>query len=209
MKKTPALKVPEEVHAAPGRPRNAAVTRQILAAAMEMAGEAGFDTLTMEGVAARAGVGKTTIYRRWPSVWAILADAVLADVDQVAPLQQTGSAREALRAAMRLAARYFSSPQGSMLAALIGRSQWDDVLRKALIDRWLLARRRITREIVSRGIANGELRANLEPDTVLDALFGPLYHHLLLPYAGRAEKLTEAYVDSVVELVFGGLEPKG
>ena len=74
--------------AAVGRPRNEKATRDVLNAAMDLGMELGFDALTVEGVAARTGVGKATIYRRWRNVWAIIADAVLADADQIAPLQQ-------------------------------------------------------------------------------------------------------------------------
>lgn len=170
--------------------------------------ESGFEALTVEGVAARAGVGKTTIYRRWRNVWSIVADAILADVDQTAPLQQGATARESLHASMRLAARYFRSRHGQVLRALIGRAQMDETLHKALIEQWLLARREITREIVRRGMASGELRPNLDVDIVLDALYGPLYHRLLLPYTDARDALSDAYVDALVNTVFGGLERK-
>src|SRR5580704_10607360 len=77
-----------------GRPRDTAATRSILKAALELGTELGFDTLTVEGVAARAGVGKSTIYRRWPDVWSIVADAVLADAAHIAPVLSQGTARE-------------------------------------------------------------------------------------------------------------------
>jgi AcrR family transcriptional regulator len=174
---------------------------------LELGKERGFDTLTVEGVAARAGVGKATIYRRWPNVWAIVADAVLEDVAQTAPLQQRATARESLRASMRLAARYFRGRHGEILRVLIGRAQVDPTLLKALIEQWLLARRKVSREIIRRGVASGELRAGLDPDIVLDALYGPLYHRLLLPYDGDAV-LPDTYIDILIETVFGGLERK-
>ena len=57
-------------------------------------------------------------------------------------------------------------------------------------------------------IASGELRAGLEPDIVLDALYGPLYHRLLLPYDGEAVRLSDAYIDALIDTVFAGLERK-
>src|SRR5580704_9516701 len=71
---------------ASGRPRNEAATASIMRAALDLADEAGFDALSVEGVAARAGVGKTTIYRRWANVWAVVMDAVLADVTRLVPI---------------------------------------------------------------------------------------------------------------------------
>ena len=69
-----------------GRPRDELATDRILTSALELAEEDGFDSLSVEGVAERAGVGKTTIYRRWPNVWAVVVDAVLAEVTRVSPV---------------------------------------------------------------------------------------------------------------------------
>jgi AcrR family transcriptional regulator len=192
-----------------GRPRDEDVTRQIRDAAMELGLESGFDGLSIEAVAAHAGVGKTTIYRRWRNVWSIVADAVLDDVAKLAPLQEQSTARGSLAASMRLAARYFRGPRGKVLRALIGRAQVDRTLHKALIEQWLLARRNVTRAFVRQGIARGELRPDLDPDIVIDALYGPLYHQLLLPYDSGHGDLSDAYVDALVETVFAGLERKG
>jgi hypothetical protein len=62
----------------------------------------------------------------------------------------------------------------------------------------------IARAIIRRGIDSGELRAGLDPDVVLDALYGPIYHRLLVPYTDA--RISDKYVDTVVDIVFGGLE---
>lgn len=189
-----------------GRPRDARTTQRILKAALELGMELGFVGLTVEGVAARAGVGKSTIYRRWPDVWSIVADAVFADAARIAPVQERATARESFRVSMRLVARSFRGHFGEILRPLIGRAQVDKTLRQALAVHWLSARREISRKIVRRGIASGELRAGLDPDIVLDALYGPLYHRLLLPYEGDAVRLSDAYIDALIDTVFRGLE---
>jgi AcrR family transcriptional regulator len=191
-----------------GRPRDARATRNILKAALELGTELGFDGLTVEGIAARAGVGKSTIYRRWPDAWSIVADAVFADAARIAPVQERATARESFRASMRLVARSFRGRLGEILRPLIGRAQVDKTLRQALAEHWLSARRETSRKIVRRGIATGELRAGLEPDIVLDALYGPLYHRLLLPYDGDAVHLSDAYIDALIDTVFVGFERK-
>jgi AcrR family transcriptional regulator len=198
----------EDQKKTPGRPRDARTTQSILKAAIDLGRELGFDGLTMEGIAARAGVGKSTIYRRWPDAWSIVADAVFADVARIAPIQERATARESFRASMRLVARSFRGHYGQILRPLIGRAQVDKRLRQALAKHWLSARREISRKIVRRGIASGELRAGLEPDIVLDALYGPLYHRLLLPYDGDAVHLSDAYIDALIDSVFGGFERK-
>jgi AcrR family transcriptional regulator len=191
-----------------GRPRDAKTTQSILKAALDLGTESGFDALTVEGVAARAGVGKSTIYRRWPDVWSIVADAVFADAARISPVLDRATARESFQASMRLVARSFRGRLGEILRPLIGRAQVDKTLRRALDQHWISGRRKISREIVRRGIASGELRADLDPDTVLDALYGPLYHRLLLPYDGDAVRLSDAYIDALVDTVFGGLQRK-
>ncbi len=191
---------------AAGRPRDTHATRRILNAALELGLEVGFDGLTIEGVAERASVGKTTIYRRWPDIWSVVVDAVLDEVTRVAPVQQLGTARESFTVSMRLVAKSFRGRQGKILRPLIGRAQIDETLRRTLADRWLLARRKISREIILRGMASGELRKGLDPDIALDALYGPLYHRLLLPYDGDAIRLFDAYVDALIDTVFGGLK---
>jgi AcrR family transcriptional regulator len=191
-----------------GRPRDAGATRRILKAALELGLESGFADLSVEGIAQRAGVGKTTIYRRWPEVWAIVVDAVLDEVTRVAPVRQSSTARESFRISMRLVAKSFRGRHGRMLRPLIGRAQFDETLRGTIAARWLLARRKLSREIVRRGIAGGELRKGLDPDVVLDALYGPLYHRLLLPYDGDAVQLSDTYIDDLIDTVFGGLEKR-
>ena len=166
-----------------------------------------FEGLTVEGVAKRAAVGKTTIYRRWPDIWSVVVDAVLDEVTRIAPC---GSVQR-LAKASRFHCVWWpdhSAARGKVLRPLVGRAQIDETLRKTLADRWLVARRKISREIVLRGIASGELRDGLDPDIVLNALYGPLYHRLLLPYDGDAVRLSDAYIDALIDTVFGGLNTK-
>lgn len=195
----------EQPKANSGRPRDEQTTNRILAAALELAEEAGFAVLTAEGVAARAGVGKMTIYRRWPNVWAVAVDAVLAEVTRISPVVERETARESLTVSMKLVAKSFRGRHGRLLRPLIGLAQSDDTLRAAIDERWLSPRRELSRGIVRRGIERGELRPELDPDMVIDALYGPLYHRLLLPYSGTEVRLTDEYIDALIDAVFGGI----
>jgi AcrR family transcriptional regulator len=158
----------------------------------------------VEGIAARAGVAKTTIYRRWPNVWGIVMDAFLAEITKVAPLQERPTARESFKASMQLLAKSYRGRQGRILRLLLGQAQTDEQLRLAVQSRWVEPRREVALEFVRRGIETGELRRGLDPDIVLDALYGPFYHRLLVPYDGAP--ISTAYVDSLVDTVFRGLE---
>jgi AcrR family transcriptional regulator len=188
------------------RPRDSRATASILRAALEQDEELGFDGLTVEGIAARAGVAKTTIYRRWPNVSAIVMDAFLAEVTRMAPIQERTTVRESFAASMRMLARGYLGRQGKILQPLLGRAQLDEKLREAVRKRWVEPQRQFAREIIRRGIERGELRAGLDPDVVLDALYGALYHRLLVPYDHAS--ISDAYVDALVDTVFGGLEWK-
>jgi AcrR family transcriptional regulator len=178
-------------------------TAAILRAALELGEELGFEGLTVEGIAARSGIAKTTIYRRWPNVGAIVMDSFLAEVTRLAPIQTRASVRESLTASMRLLARAYRGRLGKILRPLLGRAQSDENLREAVRTRWVEPRRQVAREIVRKGIESGELRAGLDPDVVLDALYGPFYHRLLVPYNNGV--ISDAFIDALVDTVFGGL----
>ncbi len=186
------------------RPRGAAVTDSILQCARELIERNGLDSLTAEAVAARAGVGKTTVYRRWPNVWALVVDAFLQDVSTLAPIREGATVREGFRSAMRSLAKAYRGPTGQLLRAVVGRAQVDEVLREEVRSRWVEPRRREARQLVRRGIETGELRSDVDADVLLDTLYGPLYHRLLVPYDGGA--LTDKFVDRVVAQVFPGVE---
>jgi AcrR family transcriptional regulator len=193
-------------NAAPQR-NTETTTAAILRAALELGEELGFEDLTVEGIAARSGIAKTTIYRRWPNVGAIVMDAFLADVTRLAPIQTRATARESFTASMRLLARAYRGRLGKLLRPLLGKAQADENLREAVRTRWVEPRRQVARDIVCRGVQSGELRAGLDPDVVLDALYGPFYHRLLVPYKNGV--ISDAFIDALVDTVFGGLERLG
>ena len=182
-------------------------TDAILSAALELGEELGFEGLTVEGIAARSGIAKTTIYRRWPNVGALVMDAFLSDVTLLAPIQTGATARESFAASMRLLARAYRGRLGKILRPLLGLAQRDETLREAVRTRWVEPRRQVARDIIRRGMESGELRAGLDPDVVLDALYGPFYHRLLVPYKNGV--LSDTFVDTLVDTVFRGLEPHG
>jgi AcrR family transcriptional regulator len=187
-----------------GRPRDPATSKSILEAALALGSEIGFDALTVEGIAERAGVGKATIYRRWPNAFAIVTDAFLAEIMRAAPIQQCATARASFTASMCSLARLYRGRHGKMMRALVGRAQGDEQLMHILATRWVEPRRKIARALIRLGIENGELRPGLDPDVVLDALYGPFYHRLLVPYA--QSNISEKFVHAVVDTVFSGLE---
>ncbi len=189
--------------AKPTGSRRGDATATILQVALELGEELGFDALTIEGIAARTGVAKTTIYRRWPNVAAIVMDAFLTEVTRAAPIQKRATARESFGLSMKLLVRAYNGQQGRIMRSLLGRAQVDSRLLEAMRLRWVEPRREIARDIVREAIAQGELRPGLNPDIVLDLLYGPIYHRLLIPYIGS--DITDDFIDALLETVFDGL----
>jgi AcrR family transcriptional regulator len=185
-----------------GRPRDSAATALIRKTALDIVEQVGFEGLSIEAVAARAGVAKTTIYRRWPNVWAVLMEAFLADVTRLAPIELRGTARASIAESLRGVARAFRGRQGKVLRLLIGRAQTEAELAEAFWTRWVEPRRVLAREVLRRGVEAGELRPGIDIEASIDALYSPLYYRLLIPYA----PLSEQYIDALVDGVFGGLQ---
>ncbi|MEW6343332.1 MAG: TetR/AcrR family transcriptional regulator [Paraburkholderia sp.] len=195
-----------EAAKAGGRPRSARATKSVLEAVLSLGEEIGFGNLTVEGIAARTGVAKTTIYRRWPNVSSIVVDALLAEMTIAAPFELHSTARENLTLTMLKLARAFRGRQGKILRELIGRAQSDEGLQDAIRSRLFAPRRSVSQAIIIKGIERGELRADVDVDVMLDALFGPIYYRLLIPHHRRP--VSDAYINALVESVFAGLAAK-
>ena len=185
------------------RRRGSKATDSILRATLELGKEFGFEALTVEKISAHTGIAKTTIYRRWPNVSAMIMEAFLSVVTEDAPISDKTSLRETFTVAMKLLVRVYRGPYGPTLKTLIGRAQNDESLRRAIETHWVEPRRAIARDILRRGMQRGELRPGLDPDVVLDALYGAVYHRFLLPY-NRAV-LSMEFVDAVIAVVFSGV----
>lgn len=186
----------------PGRPRCPVAHQNILKAARELVEEIGFDCLTVEGIATRAGVGKTTIYRRWPNKASIVLDAFFEEVSSQTSFPDTGNVREDIRRQMRQFINELNGPLGCKLSLLLANGQFDEEMAEAFRIRWIQPRRDEAQQVIQRGIVRGEIRQEIDPDVLVDALYGPVYFRLLAEHA----PLTESFADKLVELVMSGLD---
>jgi AcrR family transcriptional regulator len=190
---------------APGRPRSEQARAAILRAAIELLQSKGFTAMSVDAIAARAGVGKATIYRWWPNKAAVVMDAFLADTAPGMPFPDTGSTREDLRRQMRSVIRLFNTPTvGGPFVALLGESQHDPALAAALRERFVASRRAAAKEVLRRGIERGELRPDLDLEVAMDALYGPLYYRLLV----SGQRLTPRYADVLLDQIYRALTPR-
>ena len=156
----------------------------------------------MEEIAARAGVGKATVYRRWPSRGALALDAFFTEFQEQQPVPDTGSFRGDMLAAlggwMRSVTR---TPAGRMLAGLIAEAQRDPALAAAWRERVLEPLRARNTILLDRAISRGEIPADVDKDVVLDLLFGSAYHRLLNGH----RPLTDGFARQVVDLIVAGV----
>ncbi len=182
-----------------GRPRSPEVREKILKAAYEMLIEVGFMNLTIEGVAARSGVGKPTIYRRWKTKAALAMDAFLEAVNPELAFPDTGKVAEDLREQMQKIVRLMNSPRGEVLANVIGCGQADEELIAAFRENWLTPRRKDAKRIFQKGVERGELREGMNVEVVIDALYSPLFYRLLLKHQPLTKKLVNELVDVVMK----------
>ena len=185
-----------------GRPRSEQADRAIMAATLELLAERGIAGMSIEEVAARAGVGKATIYRRWSSKGALALDAFLAEFRGQQPLPDTGSLHGDLRTSLRAWVRAVTrTPAGRILADLIGEIQHDKDLAATFRERVLEPLRQQHRIMLDRAIARGEIPAGTDREVALDLMFGAAQHRLLLGHL----PLTDRFVGQVVDVIVAGL----
>ncbi|OJF15478.1 TetR/AcrR family transcriptional regulator [Couchioplanes caeruleus] len=189
----------------PGR-RNERARRAVLDAALGLLPETGYADLTVEAIAARAGVGKQTIYRWWRGKGAVILDALVEAVTAAGPvaLPDTGDLRTDLRAVVRSTVAEFADSQLSATTrALTIETLADDALAEQARDRLLRPQLDAVKDRLRAGQHAGQVRAEVDLDQAVELLFGPIYHRWLL----RTGPLTDDYADSLVELALAALAP--
>jgi AcrR family transcriptional regulator len=181
------------------RSRSERVRRQVLDAVVELIDEGGVDTVTMEGVAARSGVAKTTVYRHWPTRSALIVDAVRSCwAHLVTP--DTGALRTDLRAAFATMQETELGPVSRMMPSLLAAAMRDpelDRLTRTLGDE----RKRPIIEMFERAQDRGELSADVDLDLAFGVVLGPLVFRKV----NLREPISDEYLDGVIEVAIAGL----
>ena len=156
--------------------------------------------LTMEAVAKRAGVGKPTLYKWWPTkatlVLAMLCERMAPKLEKPTVL----TAEESLRFRARSLIKAFNGPFGRIVAGLIAEGQSEPAVLQEFFDRWISPRRNATITDLQRGKDAGELRSETEPELLNDAIFGAIYYRMLL----RSGPLTRRFGEDLVEQLILG-----
>ena len=186
---------------APGRPRSDESRAAILKAAYQILREGGYAKFTVEGVAARAGAGKATIYRWWSSKGTLAVEAFLvAVVPKLDAMQETGSPLADLRRQVHLAAEIYRGRPGQLIRELLALGQADSETGKLLFKDFLEPRRLSAMRTLQRARDNGEIRKDVELDVLADALWGPIFQRLLVSHM----TLERAFIDKLLDFVLSG-----
>lgn len=188
----------EPTPARPGRKRSEQSRLAILVAAFELAAEVGYAGLTIEGIAARSGAGKQTIYRWWPSKADVLLDALATKADLHVPVPDEGAYPADLRAF--LAASFVLGRDRrvvDLLRALMAQAQIDEEFGERFRASFLQARRDALGIILEHARARGDLPSYPSPGTVADIIFGVIWYRILATGQPGDQQLVDELVTTL------------
>ena len=186
--------------AGPGRPRDPQVDQAIIAAAVELLGDGGVEAMSVEAVAARAGVSRASVYRRYANRVDLMEAAFHAASVQKPEPPDTGSVRtDLVQLVLILKSVLLDSESGGMLPAMLSAARENPEVREAL-ERFTSARRSPTIEVIRRGIDRGEIRDDVEPELLADMLVGAVIYRLFM----RNGTIGQRRAEELVDLVLGG-----
>jgi AcrR family transcriptional regulator len=163
-----------------GRPRSEESKAAILNATWELLKTTSLRDLSIEAIARQSGVGKTTIYRWWPSKVAVVMDAFVEHLLPAIPFPEGVSATEAIARQMASLIQAFSGDYGRIVAQIIAEGQADPEALASYRDRFIYPRRAAAKAIIQQGIESGEFDSKLDPEMAIDILYGAIYFRLLV-----------------------------
>ena len=184
-------------HTGAGRPRSEIAHQSILDATLELLVEVGFSALTVEGVAQRAGVGKATIYRRWPSKLPLVVEAF----SQLPALEEadTGNLVDDLTSMLRNYLQLFNTtPLATVLPSLAGERAHNPAFSEFL-DPVISTRRNPLRTVLERAVARGELSKELDLELAADLVVGPIAVRLFFTGASVQPKMVKPMVEMALQ----------
>lgn len=177
----------------------------VMAAAAQLLVENGYASVTIEGIAAKAKVAKTTIYRWWPTKAAIFMELYNELAAKTLTALDTGSVTEDLRNLLRGMFKLFTTTSaGPAMVGMISEAQSNSEVAKVFQEQFMVRRRNVTRTILQRGVERGELQADLDIDLAIDVISGAIWYRLLQGHA----PLDEQFADGVVRQVLSGIWTK-
>jgi AcrR family transcriptional regulator len=187
-----------------GRPRDRTLDARILEQLLELLGSHGYAGLTLDELAARSGVAKSTILRRWPSKAAVAAAGVERLALQSVDIPDSGSLRNDLHALLQGAAEMFVRGPGQFVPRLLREAGHHPEINDLLFT-VIHTRRQAYRRALAQAIARGELAPSVDQELLIDLLIGPIWTRLLI----TRDPITAHYVDSIVVAVLTAFDVRG
>jgi len=186
-----------------GRPpaESAASHAAIMDAVHALLQEKSVRDISMDEIAKRAGVGKPTLYKWWPSKAALVMAMFHERIARKREVSSVKTAEDSIRSNVRRLIREFNGLFGKVIAELIAEGQSDPEVLRDLREQHMLPRRQATIAEIERGKAAGEFPRDLDAELLIDAIFGALYFHFLL----RLSPLTDRYGQELVDQVLRGV----
>ena len=179
--------------------RSARVRQAVLDAAFAELGEKGYGGLSIEAVALRSGVAKTTVYRRWPSRDELVADALDSRSDRNEPVPDTGSLRGDLKAFCEgVRAKLISNHGKAMLKSLVAAVDQSPEIVET-VERFWRERRDVGASLVERWIRGGVLRPDVDADLLVEVVLAPIYLRVLLPGGPLTDEVLERFIDLALD----------
>ena len=192
---------PPTVKRKPGRPPSNVARQSVLDTAYRIVMNEGLGRLTIERVAAEAGVSKPTIYRTWTNAQELAMAAFRAQPQAEVNAPRTTSSRRALRAHLGGVIEAFATRRGRQITLTMASADPESELAKAFRNQIILKSREAGRKLIEEAIAAGDVRSNTNMDAVLDMLYGPLFFRLL---AGHLP-LSPQFAGQLVDTIFDGI----
>ena len=185
-----------------GRPRSQRARRAILDATRAVVEKGGYAAATIEAIAARAGVSRSTIYRWWPNRAALVVELLMEMAADAVPMPSGRDPLLAVRKEMGGIAAASDHLMGRLLTSLVSEAQHDPEIRTALLDGLFHPRSEATAKMVRKAQAAGLVREDIPAPVAVDLLVGPLFYRMLV----RHRPLNAAFVSQVFRVVTAGLE---
>ena len=182
-----------------GRQRSIESEKAILTATLQLLKEKRLRDITIEEIARRAGVGKMTIYKWWPSKAYVALDAFKETTNRMILVPDTGDAERDLAELLRSSMSFYSSATGRIFGEFLAESQSDPEFAVLFRERFLKPRRDATRKVLDRAMKRGEIDHTLDQEVVLDLIFGPMVFRLMASHGPLNKTEADAMISIVLD----------
>ena len=182
-----------------GRPRDTDVDARIRSAAADLMAEGGYEAVTISGVARRAGLPRSTVYRRHPSQFSLRYSTLVLPAGGLSPLRESGDLATDMRSHIGANATAFTDPTAkALIRSITSDVLSDDEGRRLMAEREFLPRLAQVTEVIERARARGDLPARCDPAIAATAITGTLIYHALI----LDQPVDDTFLDRLTELLF-------